>query len=357
MALPKASKIGFVWMILSCQPARESNIQWNEMLIWAVYTRHISNSLKRNHCKSISAFRPECWVWLDRPPSICFCVSRACLRNHCGLTSTASPMIGVRWKIQHLCTAWWCIWSGYWVSWPAVLTSTGYLQGIKMKAFQAHRSSCGPLPFNDFIICTVSATAYGLWLTQTCMLLRGHNLLTKKQSPTDEASGFQPLLSRRCKFREFPSASQHFVVRQDQNKFWPKISGLVSSQRCASEMYDITSFADSVLPAPDSPLINTTYQWAMQATCAVLVCLSACVLCMSMSMACTHELQTIPELQKWSKQEMAWLVPPCCWRPCQTLQQANAADSAREFLRCMGTRFPNLWRNHGGALTACRPNA
>lgn len=104
---------------------------------------------------------------------------------------------------------------------------------------------------------------------------------SRKQSTTNEASGFQPLLSRRCKFRELPSASQHFVVRHQCTKTetsLPKTSGLASSQRCASEMYDITSFADSVLPAPDSPLINTTYQWKMQATCAVPVCLSACVL-------------------------------------------------------------------------------
>ena len=130
---------------------------------------------------------------------------------------------------------------------------------------------------------------------------------SRKQSTTNEASGFQPLLSRRCKFRELPSASQHFVVRHQCTKTetsLPKTSGLASSQRCASEMYDITSFADSVLPAPDSPLINTTYQWKMQATCAVPVCLSACVLHVY-EYVMYDEVQSIPELQKWSKQEMA----------------------------------------------------
>lgn len=63
--------------------ARETK-GWFELY---TYTHHMSNSCKRNHCKclvqSISSFRPECWVWLDQPPSICFCVSRACLCNHC----------------------------------------------------------------------------------------------------------------------------------------------------------------------------------------------------------------------------------------------------------------------------------
>lgn len=95
-----------------------------------------------------------------------------------------------------------------------------------MKAFQANRSSCGPLPFNVFTV-WMDRFCYGLRLTQNCMLMQGHNLLenllAKKQSPTNEASGFQPLLSRRCKFRELPSASQHFVVRrQAETSFDPR---------------------------------------------------------------------------------------------------------------------------------------
>lgn len=146
-------------------------------------------------------------------------------------------MIGVRCKIRHLCTAWWCIWSGYWVSWPAVLACKGRL--CRESRWKLSK------PIEEKLLWTVAFQrfynldrfCYGSRLTQNCMLMQGHNLLAnllaRKQSTTNEASGFQPLLSRRCKFRELPSASQHFVVRhQDRNKFTKDIRLGVFTTMC-----------------------------------------------------------------------------------------------------------------------------
>ena len=190
--------------------------------------------------------------------------------------------------------------------------------------------------------------------------MQGHNLqaniLWQKRTEYNQRSKwfvvFSPCCPAAASFASSQVPPSILLCSTKTEKSLPKASGLASSQRCASEMYDITSFADSVLPAPDSPLISTTYQWKMQATCAVPVCLSACVL---------HVYEYVMYVRT--------SIHP---RAPEMVKARNGLTGSSMLLKALSnfaTRkhswqckrvfaiFPNLWRNNGGALTACRPNA